>query len=239
MGYTLSAAIERSRTTASASAGRLCGFAVNHMQSMSIKLGDKVRHPARLEWGVGTVTRTEVFTTESVPDLRLWVKFPAIGLRTLIASVAKLEVMESAESDQGVYARPTLAQVEASRGGLAADTGYRKAEDLMTGLPLDATDPFVGLKTQLERTLKLYRFDGSPAKLIDWAVAQSALDDPLTRFNRQELEVFYKRWLFNLDAHLVRLMQDARREGTLLDTAARNAPPLGQQTVQRLRTRMR
>jgi hypothetical protein len=53
------------------------------------------------------------------------------------------------------------------------------------------------------------------------------------------LEVLHKRWLFNLDAHLVRLMQEARHEGTLIETVSKGAPPLGQQTVQRLRSRMR
>ena len=210
------------------------------MTCVSTKTGDKVRHPARPEWGVGVITRTEVFTGEGGSDQRLWVKFPSIGVRTLIASVAKLELVEAAvDETASVYARPTITQVDAAKGGLAADTAFRKPEDLMTSLPLDATDPFATIKTRLERTLKLYRFDGSAARLIDWAVAQSGLDDPLSRFNRQELEVLYKRWLFNLDAHLVRLMQEARHEGSLIETTAKGAPPLGQQTVQRLRSRMR
>jgi hypothetical protein len=175
------------------------------MTCVSTKTGDKVRHPARPEWGVGVITRTEVFTGDGGSDQRLWVKFPSIGVRTLIASVAKLELIEAAVGDTpSVYARPTITQVDDAKGGLAADTAFRKPEDLMTSLPLDATDPFAPIKTRLERTLRLYRFDGSAARLVDWAVAQSGLDDPLTRFNRQELEVFYKRWLFNLDAHLVR-----------------------------------
>lgn len=211
------------------------------MTAATIKTGAKVRHPARPEWGTGIVSKTELFTGDAGADLRVWVKFPSIGVRTLIASIAKLELIEASADEPvtSVYARPTITEVDASRGGLASDTGFRKAEDLMTSLPLDATDPFASIKTRLERTLKLYRFDGTAAKLIDWAVAQSGLDDPLTRFNRQELEVLYKRWLFNLDAHLVRLMQEARHEGSLLDTATKAAPPLGQQTLQRLRTRMR
>jgi len=37
----------------------------------------------------------------------------------------------------------------------------------------------------------------------------------------------------------VRLMQEGRHEGSLVETAAKDAPPLGKQTVQRLRSRMR
>jgi len=82
-------------------------------------------------------------------------------------------------------------------------------------------------------TIKLYRFDGTPARLVEWSIAQSGLDDPMSRFNRQELEQLYKKWLFNLDAHLLKLLGEFRREKAVVDQALLNAPPLAVKAVRR------
>ncbi|MDA1007794.1 MAG: DUF3553 domain-containing protein [Planctomycetota bacterium] len=210
------------------------------MQTTSLRKGDSVKHPNRPEWGIGSITRTEVYSSGSERDLRVWVRFPNVGEKVLLASVAKLEVMGEATGVESIYSRPTLSQVEGrSADGWLAKFGERNAEELMTSLALDATDPFVGLRTRLERTLKLYRFEASGASLNDWAVAQSGLSDPMTRFNRQELEQLHKKWLINLDVHLARLLQDARREPGLADQVAQLACAGGQRGYTRVKSTSR
>ena len=104
----------------------------------------------------------------------------------------------------------------------------------MTGLPPAATDPFLSLRRRLENTLALYRFDPAGGKLIDWAIAQSGVEDPMTRFNRNQLEQFWQRWKFELDAHLTRLLGEARRDPSSLSGAMQKAPPAAQRAVQKL-----
>jgi hypothetical protein len=199
------------------------------------KKGDRVRHPSRPEWGVGLITKIEVVARERTNDLRLWVRFASVGEKTLLASAAALEVVDDQGHSNSVHARPTLDSLQVTHGGgwLGSIT-KRTPEELMTTLPGEASDPFVPVQKRAEYLLKLYRFDGSPARLIEWGVAQSGVDDPLSRFNRQELEQLYKRWLFNLEVQTKKLIQDLRREGIIIDTLLPTAPPLAQRTIPRL-----
>ena len=65
--------------------------------------------------------------------------------------------------------------------------------------------------------------------------AQSALADPLSRFNRHQLEEFFSTFARNLDTHLSKVVREAntvpRNE---LVQIAQSAPPRGQQALQRL-----
>jgi hypothetical protein len=64
-------------------------------------------------------------------------------------------------------------------------------------------------------------------------VAQSGVTDPMTRFNRNELEQFFQRWKFGLDAHLVGLLGEARRDPEALQSTLAKATPAAQKAVQR------
>lgn len=199
-----------------------------------------MRHPERPEWGVGSVTRTEICTISGNRDLRVWVRFPNAGEKVLLASIAKLEVIGEVRGLEAIYARPTITQVEgANADGWLAKIGERNATELMTSIAPEATDPFASGPVRLERTLRLYRFEGSGGSLIDWAVAQSGLSDPMTRFNRQELEQLHKRWLFNLDAHLAKLLQELRYVEGAVDHAVRGASPAARRAVDRARAASR
>ena len=61
---------------------------------MKYKKGDHVRHPERPEWGIGEITKMEILTRDGKPDRRLWVKFPSEGTKTLLASIANLEMAD-------------------------------------------------------------------------------------------------------------------------------------------------
>jgi hypothetical protein len=129
---------------------------------------------------------------------------------------------------------PTLADLHArSDAGWLGEISKKKPEDMMSALPDAATDPFIPLRRRLQNTFALYRFDAG-SKLIEWAVAQSGLNDPMSRFSRHDLESFFQRWKFALDAHLGKLLQEARRETGALEDASRGAPPSAMAAVRRI-----
>jgi glutamyl/glutaminyl-tRNA synthetase len=166
--------------------------------------------------------------------MRLWVRFPTTGEKALLASAAGLELVDSPASEQLLGDRPSIHELDmANGGGWLADVSKRKIDDVMVAVSDDALDPFASPQRRLANILGLYRFDGSPARLVEWAVAQSGLDDPMSRFNRQELEQFHRRWLANVDAQLLKLLTDLKRERALVDAALKTAPPLAQRAVRR------
>jgi hypothetical protein len=101
----------------------------------------------------------------------------------------------------------------------------RKVSERMTALPEAARDPFRSVHDRIAFTLRLFRFDRSGRGLVDWSVAQSGLEDPLARFNRHELEVWYERWATERDAHLRRLLNDAQADPALVKKLVAEAPP--------------
>ncbi|MFM2164414.1 MAG: hypothetical protein RL325_851 [Planctomycetota bacterium] len=191
-------------------------------------IGMQIRHRQRPEWGAGSVTRVESLTRGGMRDQRLWIKFGAAGLKTLLASASDLEVV-----DAGGVAEHTFAAREiASEGGWLGEIARKRPEQAMSELPPDATDPFLTPERRLKNLLGLYRFDGG-ARLIDWAVAQSGLDDPLSRFNRTELEAFYKQWSMERDLQLHRLVNDFRRRRQPVDALLTDAPRAAMQVLQK------
>ena len=104
----------------------------------------------------------------------------------------------------------------------------------MVALPAKVSDPFLTVRDRLSFLLKLYRFEPTGGKLVDWAVAQSGLDDPLSRFNRHELEQFYERWMWERDRMLVRLLEDARKAGESVDDLMSAAPNCVRRAIKRV-----
>jgi len=203
------------------------------MTAIAFKMGDKVRSSKRPEWGEGSVMKLEAITFQGKTDQRIYVRFAAVGMKTLLASAADLIPADGSGDDvlTAIHRPATLTDVEKSReGGWLGEIDRRGPEAVMTSLPPAATDPFLSLRKRLENTLGLYRFDG---RLIDWAVAQSGVTDPMTRFNRNELEQFWQRWKFALDAHLISLLGEARRDPDALQAALAKATPAAQKAVQK------
>ncbi len=197
--------------------------------------GMQVRHRARPEWGVGSVTRAETITRPTGRDQRLWIKFANAGLKTLLASVADLEIIEGNAAAEHTFA----ARENASDGGWLGQISSKKPEAAMAELHPDITDPFLTQERRLKLLLGLYRFEGglgssasmgsglaggSGAGLIDWAVAQSGLDDPLSRFTRVELEAYFKDWARERDTELHRLINDFRRRRVPYEAILVDAP---------------
>jgi len=206
------------------------------MTAIAFKMGDKVRSSKRPEWGVGSIMKLEAITFQGKTDQRIYVRFAAVGMKTLLASAADLIPAEGGDDDvlTAIHRPTTLTDVEKSKeGGWLGSIERRGPEEVMTSLPPSATDPFLSMKKRLEHTLALYRFDGTPGRLIEWAVAQSGVDDPMTRFNRNQIEQFFQRWKFALDAHLISLLGELRREPETLQAVLAKASPAAQRAVQR------
>lgn len=193
---------------------------------MTIKqwnLGDKVVHASKPEWGVGEVRSCEAINHNGTQAQRVTVRFDRAGVKTLSTVYADL--------------RAVGADFAIPESATPSEEGEGSAELLrrMTELPDAATDPFRSRRARMDATLKLYRFAGTGASLLDWAAAQSGLKDPLSRFNRHELEQFFERFRVGLDNHLKRLAQELRREdpGALAELAVA-APAAAQQALKRL-----
>lgn len=209
------------------------------MSVIAFKIGDKVRSSKRPEWGDGSIMKLDAITFQGKSDVQIYARFQAVGVKTLLASAADLIAADGANDDSltAIHRPSTLNDADATKhkGWLGSIDGC-KAQEIMTKLPPAATDPFLSLRKRLENTVALYRFDGDNGRLIEWSVAQSGLDDPLSRFNRNELEQFYKRWKFELDAHLKELLGEVRREPETLQAAMAKASVAAQRAVQKLQS---
>jgi len=193
------------------------------------QVGERLRHRKRPEWGVGTITRIEPVRMGTRTDQRLWIRFSNAGSKAVLASVGELDrIVPDGDGH-------TLADREARHeGGWLGEIARRRPEDAMTELPPEASDPFLALRKRLDFTFGLYRFEPVGGKLLDWAIAQTGLEDPLARFSRHELEQFFQRWAFNRDQHLARLVGESRGEPGVLQAATASAPPAAQRALRKI-----
>jgi len=193
-------------------------------QKKTFKFGDSVLSVARPEWGPGTVTRAEPVVHDGRPAQRLNVRFSAVGIKTLHTAVVDLiPAGDRAASDSVAEGTGWISGLESS-----------KPADVMIRLAPEASDPFKSLWQRLQFTLDLYRFTREPRALTDWAVAQSGLTDPLTRFSRHELETFFDRWARQRDAHLIELVREAgRTDPRQVEQMLAPAPPEVRQILRR------
>ncbi len=166
--------------------------------------GDSVFHAGRPEWGIGEVLSTEASVHEGTPCQRLTVRFSRAGTKTL--STAFADIRSSAEA-------PRLAEESPPENDpFAKAASELSVEQAMLRLPESATDPFLDLSKRFAATLDLYAKADTGAGLLDWAAVQTGLKDPLSRFNRHELEQWFSKFQIELDAHLRRIARDLRRQ---------------------------
>ena len=208
---------------------------MQQMSETTFQFGDRVRHAKRPEWGIGSVIKTEQTNVAGRATQRVSVRFPNAGLKTLSTQHAELERVDGQDASSIVADRPTVESLDRMKGAdWLAPMAERKVEALMIGLPDEATDRFRPLRARLEYTLRLYRFEKHGGSLIEWAVAQSGLDDPLTRFARQELEQLFDRWTYERDDHLRQLLLEARGEPALVRELVRESSSAAKSAVQRI-----
>ncbi len=196
------------------------------MLSRDWSKGDSVVHASKPEWGAGEVPVAESISHEGKQVQRPTIRFSRAGTKTISTAFADLRPA----SDMPYLPQPTHEEPDP----LAQIALSASVEELMIKLPDDATDPFRSLKLRLTTTLELYRFTENGAALLDWAAIQTGLKDPLSRFNRHELEQWFSRFKMELDNHLRKLVRDVRRqEPGALDAVSAAATPAGRQALRR------
>lgn len=186
------------------------------------KQGDELKLCSRPEWGIGTVTKVEHVTRDGQRDQRVWVRFPNVGMKTILAGAAEIERIGGNHDDDE---HTLVAREQTHESGWLGEIAKKQPEDAMVSLPPESSDPFIPLRERFKVVAGLYRFEPQGASLVEWAIAQSGLDDPLSRFNRHELEEFFRRWAWDRDQLARQLLGEARRDGTSLDDIVSAAAP--------------
>jgi hypothetical protein len=206
--------------------------------------GQRLTHPAKPEWGVGTVVKAEWTAHEGNRCQRVSVRFARGGLKTVSTAFAKLRPVDAApvidaarDTVRSALSKQDTIKETPSRkaapgmigpGEAPPDDGPAidpaKAREIMTRVPEDARDPFTSIDDRLAATIRLYRYQPTGGSLLDWASAQSGLADPLGMFSRHELEQFFDKFRINRDQHLAALAFEARKAGLDVPALANGAP---------------
>lgn len=196
---------------------------------MAWSKGDRVIHAAKPEWGVGELLTAEPLSAGAAvkEGQRLTIRFERGGTKAISTEFAELKPMGD------MPLRRTTLTEEGQVFSFAPTPTELK--ELMTKLPEQATDPFVSLPKRFAATLDLYRFGDTPAALLDWACMQTGLKDPLTRFNRHELEQWFGRFRIEADDHLKKLAREMRKaDPRSIDAAATTCGASAKQALRRV-----
>ncbi len=167
--------------------------------------GDAVTHPKRPEWGQGVVKHTQAIIHQGSAAQRLSVEFANHGrvvINTAVAPLApkgKTQPMSSSITSSGGW----LSQIERSNS-----TSHELWE-----LPEALTDVFASDLQRLMATLDTYKYNTEPRPLIDWAVRQTGMDDPLSKYTRHDLEQAFARFARDRDLHLKEFVRQLKRNG--------------------------
>jgi len=205
------------------------------MSTRKFEFGDRVRHTKRPEWGIGSIVKTEHLSVNGQDAQRVAVRFPNAGLKTISTAHAELEVMTDAiAGPPAVDEHPLAGWDKMSESDWLGEVAQRKVHEAMASLSEAVRDPFNSLQHRLGACLDLFRFERTGASLLDWAVGQSGLDDPLSRFTRHELEVFFDQWAGNRTEHLQLLLGQARGDRQLVEKLVAAANPAARESVRRL-----
>ena len=205
------------------------------MSTRKFEYGDRVRHTRRPEWGIGSIIKAEHLSVNGQDAQRVAVRFPNAGLKTISTAHAELEVMTDAiAGPPDVDEHPLAGWDKMSESDWLGEVAQRKVHEAMVSLSEAVRDPFNSLQHRLGACLDLFRFERTGASLLDWAVGQSGLDDPLSRFTRHELEVFFDQWAGNRTEHLQLLLGQARGDRQLVEKLVAAANPAARESVRRL-----
>ncbi len=173
--------------------------------------GDRVVHADKPEWGEAVVTGTANVTHEGKPCQRLTLRFERAGLKHVVTAIANIRPAgEKAAPARDAGEAPAAAAVMEGGSWLDEVSAGDLAQRMAT-LPQSTNDPFSSLEDRLRATMALYRFGPNGGSLLDWAATQTGLSDPLSRFSRQELEEFFRRYETERAKRFKGLLLDAKR----------------------------
>lgn len=170
--------------------------------------GDRVRHPARPEWGEGRVESVR----PAGAGQRLGVRFANHGRVTINTTAIALESIDGSGNGAGNGSAGRAAESAGAEGWLGS-LGDKTPTDALGELPEATRDPFGSLSSKISATMDLYRFDHSAKGMMNWATASTGVTDPLQRFTRAQLEQSFEAFERARQAHLHQLLLDAWRKG--------------------------
>lgn len=203
---------------------------LSRMPYTEFKFGDRVVHTLRPEWGTGIVTQAQNITVDGQPAQRLTLRFDRAGLKTLSAPPAELAPAENGAAEATGAVAPA-----ATDDGWLSQLEVGNLNERMAMLPEATRDPFASLAQRIRATLALYRFSEQGGALLDWAAMQTGLKDPLTKFNRHELEQYFRRFASEREAHLRRLMLDAKKAPSAeIDKIKAEALPAARDAIRKM-----
>jgi hypothetical protein len=231
------------------------------MTSAVWKVGDRVIHTGKPEWGPGAVVSARATEHDGEACQMLSIRFERVGLKNLSTAFAKLVAAPerpglevalpelskpepvAAGSRIGSFAgepgrsspRTTQAKDQAPEDNWLGAIAVDELRKRMLKLPEDVIDPFTSHETRLKATLALYKYTPTGGSLLDWAVAQSGLSDPLSKFNRHELEKIFEQFCMVRDQHLKKVVLEYRKaDAAGVTKALAIAPATAQQALKRL-----
>ena len=126
------------------------------------KQGDELKLSTRPEWGTGRVTKVEHVTRDGERDQRIWIRFPNVGVKTILAGAAELEQMNKSSDEEHTF----VARENAHESGWLGEIAKKRPEEAMTCLPPETTDPFSSIRTRFKHLANLYRFNSKGGSLV-------------------------------------------------------------------------
>lgn len=171
-----------------------------------------MRHTGCPEWGIGVVTAAQSLVQDGVRCQRLTVRFDKVGSKTISTAFANLAAATDTTRSPFQTDRPSPERAMPATDDLLKFESKAATEETFLKIPEPANDPFVSLTKRATATLDLYRFSPQGASLLDWAMMQSGLRDPLSRYNRHELETLFNRFRQNLDTHARKTLKDLKKQ---------------------------
>ena len=220
---------------------------------LTFSIGDEVVHPRRPEWGKGIVRQAAAILHSGVRAQRLTVDFVNKGRAIINTAVAPLIAKGNTSAMSSITSNTASSgSTRGASGGLSEGTpggsgGWlaqlerqasgRSEQHELWELPDSMTDPFLSDKQRLINTLESYRFSTEPRALLEWAVQQTGLDDPLTKYTRQQLEQAFPRFERDRNNHLKDLyfgLKRAAQMQTIREAAREVRNPKGRAAIQKL-----
>jgi len=179
--------------------------------------GDRVVHPRKPEWGEGEVRQVERITHQGQSVQRVTVQFANQGRKVINTGVAPLQSKQATGPlpESNGAKDETMSSAHTSGGGWieSLERSVKGSQHELWDLPESMTDPFASFESQLKATLDSYRFSTEPRALMDWAVMQTGLNDPLSQYSRPELEEAFPGFARNRDNHLKDLVRRIKQAG--------------------------
>lgn len=166
------------------------------------KVGDRVVHPAKPEWGAGVVRAVASHTQGGTRGQRLTIRFDGAGTKTLSTTIVDLQPAQASGSppSHGTGHSPTLAGGETGRA--AGDPAELPAMLAARGLPPAEV---------LRLAMPWYRFAPQGRGLLDWGIARIGVADPLSILPREQLAEAFAGFYRRLDFLVVEAAKDLRR----------------------------